>query len=179
MKSASHALRAASLVLAGLVAAGCSTNEPKREFKVPQALCGTPVPADALSRLLPESGKRLTAQHTGSLTDGSALCDVKVDGDTVLMISSERIDAGDSARHILQSRLSIQQQKSAEDGSIAYADRAAVSLVKCRGADVEKEDISTLVKLLDPARKNESAVKSMIDGYTTSLKDQHPCRPTS
>ncbi|MET7290068.1 hypothetical protein [Streptomyces sp. NPDC005573] len=137
------------------------------------------MPADALSRVLPESGRRLTVRSTGSLTDGSALCDVKVDGDSVLTVSTERIDAGDSARHILLSRLSASQQKSADDGAVAYTDSAAVSLLKCRGADVQEEDISVLLRLLDPAHRNDSAVSTLIHGYTTSLKNQHPCRPAS
>lgn len=159
--------------------AGCASEQPKQEFTVPRALCGVPVPSEALARLLPASGKRLTAQQSGGSDDGAALCDIRVDGDSVLIVSSERISTGDSAGHILRSRLSIQQQKSAEGDSIAYADRAAVSLVKCRGSAVQQEDISTLVKILEPARRNESAVKDLIKGYTASLRKQHPCHATS
>ncbi|MGW1861371.1 hypothetical protein [Streptomyces collinus] len=134
------------------------------------------VPTEALSSLLPASGKQLSARRSGSADDGAVLCNVSVDGDLVLVISQERISVGDSARHILLTRLSVSRQKSADGGSIAYADRAAVSLVKCRGSDVEKEDLSTLVKVLEPGRRNESAMKDLIQEYTTSLKGQHPCK---
>jgi hypothetical protein len=97
----------------------------------------------------------------------------------VLVVSRERVDVGESARSILLSRLSISRQKSAEGGSVVYADRAAVSLVKCRGTGVEKEDISTLIKVLKPARQDESAMKDLITGYTASLKEQQPCKRAS
>ncbi|WP_317445709.1 hypothetical protein [Streptomyces collinus] len=174
--AASYALRGVSIVVAVIAVAGCSSDEQKQEFTVPKALCGVSVPTESLSSLLPASGKQLSARRSGGPDDGAVLCNVSVDGDRVLVISQERISVGDSARHILLSRLSVPQPKSAARGSIAYADRAAVSLLKCRGADVEKEDISTLVKVLEPARRDESAMKDLIQGYTTSLEGQHPCK---
>lgn len=43
--------------------------------------------------------------------------------------------------------------------------------------DVEKEDISTLVKVLKSARSDESALKSLISAYTAALQKQQPCKP--
>ncbi|MFJ7151847.1 hypothetical protein ACIQVT_27280 [Streptomyces sp. NPDC100445] len=146
---------------------------------MPEALCGVSVPSDALGAVLPDSGERVTVKRTGSLEDGSALCEVAVDTDTVLVISGERIDAGSSARDILRSRLSVREQKAADGGAVAYTDRSAVSLIRCRGAAVEEEDISTLVKLLKPARHDEAAMEKLIRGYTASLKKQHPCKAAS
>ncbi|MEU6510637.1 hypothetical protein [Streptomyces sp. NPDC046942] len=165
-----------SLCVVVLTAVGCSSEKPKQEFTVPKALCGVSVPDDALSRLLPASGKRLALERNGSLDDGSEVCILTVDGDTVLDVSGERITAGDSAQNILRSRLSIQDQKSADSNSIAYADNAAVSLIKCRGTNVEEEDISILIKVLKPARPDESAMEELIQGYTASLKEKRPCK---
>jgi hypothetical protein len=49
-----------------------------------------------------------------------------VDGDEVLVVETGRIDAGASVLDTLRSRLNM-EQKSAEGGTIAYADSAAVS----------------------------------------------------
>ena len=171
-----HVLRGVSLLVAAVAVAGCSSSGPKQEFTVPRSLCGVSVPTGALSRLLPTSGKELAAQQTNDLDDdGHALCVVKVDGVMVLAVSGERITVGDSARGILLDQLSVSQQKYAANGSIAYTDWAAVSLTKCRGADVEEEDISVLIKVLKPARHDESAMKELISGYTSSLEKQQPC----
>lgn len=168
-----------SISVVVLAAVGCSSDEPKQEFSVPKALCGISVPTDALSDLLPASGTHLSVEHTGSLDAGSTVCAVKVDADTVLDVSGERIETGDSARNVLRSRLSIQQQKSADNSSIAYTDHAAASLIKCGGAHVQEGDISTLIKILKPARPGESAMKKLIQGYTDSLKEQAPCKSKS
>ncbi|MEV0736257.1 hypothetical protein AB0I51_09845 [Streptomyces sp. NPDC050549] len=170
-------MRGVSILAAvtAVATAGCSADNPSREFTVPKALCGVSVPVDALSRLLPASGKKLTTEAEGS-TDDVLLCKVSVNDVRVLTLSRERIVAGDSARHILYTQLRITQPKFTEGTSIAYTDDAAVSLLKCRGADVEKEDISTLVKVLKPARSDESAMKSLISDYTAKVKKQGPCK---
>ncbi|MFB0620755.1 hypothetical protein [Streptomyces sp. AGS-58] len=168
-----------TLLAAAATVAGCSSGEPKPEFSVPEALCGVSVPSDALSALLPGSGERVTVKRTGSLDEGSALCEVEVDTDTALVISGERIDAGSSAHDILRDRLSVLEQKAADGGSVAYTDQSAVSLIRCRGAAVKEEDISTLVKVLKPARRDEAAMKKFIRGYTASLKEQRPCKAAS
>ncbi|MFJ4633080.1 hypothetical protein [Streptomyces sp. NPDC088847] len=178
MKLKTYILQGFSLVVAtaGLVSAtGCSADKPGREFTVPKALCGVSVPVDALSRLLPASGKKLTTEADGS-TDDVLLCTVSVDGVRVLDLSRERIVAGDSARHILFTQLRIARPKLAEGNTIAYADHAAVSLLKCRGAAVEEEDISTLINVLKPGRPDEPAMKSLISDYTATVKKEAPCK---
>ncbi|MEU6812573.1 hypothetical protein ABZ920_27070 [Streptomyces sp. NPDC046831] len=174
-----YALRGACLVVAAAAVAGCSSDDPKREFAAPESLCEVSVPADALSSLLPSSGKRVSVASESMSADGEGLCEVTVDDDTVLILSRERIDVGQSAESILRNRLSLHDPKSAEDGSVAYADRGAVSLIECRGTGVEEEDISTLIKVLEPARKDESAMKDLIVGYTDALRAQKPCRQGS
>ena len=178
MRHNPYILRGVSFLVAATAAVGCSAEKPGREFTVPKSLCGVSVPVEALSQLLPAAGKHLTTAAEGS-TDDVLLCTVSVDDVEVLTLSRERIDAGDSARHILFTQLRITQPKFAEGSTIAYADHAAVSLLKCRGAGVEEEDISTLVKVLKPARPDESAMKSLISSYTATIKKQGPCKRNS
>ncbi|MFJ9373897.1 hypothetical protein [Streptomyces sp. NPDC101455] len=178
MRHKPYILRGVSVLVAATAAVGCSAEKPGREFTVPKSLCGVSVPTDALSQLLPASGKHLTTEAKGS-TDDVLLCTVSVDDVRVLTLSRERIDTGDSARHILFTQLSIARPKLAEGDTIAYADKAAVSLLKCRGTGVVEEDISTLVNVLKPARPDESAMKSLISGYTAAIKKQEPCKQNS
>lgn len=179
LKIRSCVLRGVSAFAVAAVAVGCSSGEAKREFAVPKSLCGVSVPTDALSRLLPASGKKLDVQREGNIDEGNELCELSVDDTPVLMVSRERIDTGDSAQHILISRARVSQQKTADNGAIAYADRTAVSMIKCRGAGIEVEDISTFIQVLKPARSDEAAMKTLITDYTTAYKRQHPCLPGS
>ncbi|WP_240124557.1 hypothetical protein [Streptomyces sp. MUM 136J] len=93
----------------------------------------------------------------------------------VLVVSMERITIGGSPQSILSHRMHISDQKSAEGGSIAYIDHAAVSVIKCRGADVQEEDVSILIKTLKPGRRDETSMKNLISGYTVGLKKLQPC----
>ncbi|MEU2875545.1 hypothetical protein [Streptomyces sp. NPDC007070] len=135
-------------ILAGLVLSGCSADEPGREFAVPKVVCEVPVPADALSALLPASGRRIAVPEYAFNMAGEGLCKVSVDDQAVLMVDRERIDAGHSAYVVLRGRTNEWTQKSAEGGSMAYIDRAAVSLVKCRGTGVNTEDVSIFIQVL-------------------------------
>jgi hypothetical protein len=169
-------LRGGALLVAALLAAGCSADGPKQEFTVPKALCGVPVSAEALSRLLPASGKRLTTEQDDGAAEGTGLCSVSVDDDKVLVVSTERITVGQSAASILKHRRRDIGQKSAEGGSIAYLGDAAVSLVDCRGAGIDEEDISIMIEAWEPGRRDAAAMKDLISGYTAALRKQQPCR---
>ncbi|WP_018544863.1 hypothetical protein [Streptomyces sp. LaPpAH-108] len=177
MRSSAYALGVGALLLATVGASGCSSDEAKQEFTVPTSLCGVSVPPKALSRLLPADGSHITFRQDGSVEKGWTLCGVEVDGHAVLNVSQEWIDAGDTARNILRHQLVISDQKSADGGSVAYADRGAASLLKCRGTGVEKEDVSTVVELLKPGRADETAMGELIREYTKSLKARNPCQP--
>ncbi|MFS4107042.1 hypothetical protein [Streptomyces sp. PD-S100-1] len=168
-------------VLVGTTAVvGCSSEGPKRAFSVPKSLCGVSVSTEALSGLLPASGKKVAVEQVGEPTDGSILCNVEVDGTMVLVVDVERINPGDdSARHILTSRLHPPEQKTMDEDAIVYSDRGSASLTECRGAGVEKEDVSVFIKVLKPGRNDESAMKGLISSYTTSFRKQQPCRPAS
>ncbi|MGV9428695.1 hypothetical protein ACWDO7_30965 [Streptomyces sp. NPDC003656] len=177
MRSSSYALGVSVLLLAMVGVSACSSGEAKQDFAVPASLCGVSVPSEALARLLPADGERVSVKQDGTKEDGSYLCDVVVDKRTVLVVTQEWITPGWSARHILIHELKIWDQKESEGGSVVFADRGAASLVECRGAGVEKEDVSTLVQVLKPGREDEAAMGRLIRGYTKSLGAGKPCHP--
>ncbi|EFF93431.1 hypothetical protein SSTG_03750 [Streptomyces sp. e14] len=62
---------------------------------------------------------------------------------------------------------------------MAYIDRAAVSLIKCRGTGVNTEDVSIFIQVLKPGRTDQDALRRLIVAYTAGYKKQQPCRPGS
>ncbi|MFF1453448.1 hypothetical protein ACFVYF_35725 [Streptomyces sp. NPDC058274] len=159
--------------------AGCTSEEPKREFSVPKALCGVAVPANALSRLLPATGQHLTSDHATPVSDAVTTCEVTVDGNMVLSVQRDVIDAGKSAWRVASYDHAIGHAKTGEGGTIAYVDRAAVSVVQCQEKGAEDEAVSTYIRTLKPGRQDESAMKTLISGYTAALKKEQPCRKGS
>ncbi|MET7290067.1 hypothetical protein [Streptomyces sp. NPDC005573] len=161
-------------VLLGCVPA-CSSGGQGRDFGVPGALCGVGVPAGPLARLLPASGERLASKSDTASEDRHAGCEVTVDGDRVLSVERERVDAGRSAWNIASYDRRIGHAKTGENATIAYVGRAAVSVVPCTGKDDRDEAVSTYIRTLEPGRQDEAAMKELISGYTAALRSQHPC----
>lgn len=159
----------AVVVVAG--AAGCSSDEAKREFSVPKELCGVSVPTEPLSRLLPATGKRLDVGE-----GASSACEVTVDRKTVLSVERQRVDAGRSAWNIASYDRRIGHAKTADDDTVAYVGRAAVSVVKCRTKGDEDKAVSTYLRTLEPGREDESAMKDLMSGYTDAFEKQQPCK---
>ncbi|MEU0443359.1 hypothetical protein ABZ202_27105 [Streptomyces sp. NPDC006186] len=168
-------LAAAAAALCLTAVAGCSSDEPKREFTVPEALCGVAVPADALGRLLPASGKELKVEQDGGYVEGTGLCAVWVDSDQVMLVSNERIPAQRSAYGVMFRRAHVSGHESDQDKDIVYTASVSLSLVKCRGTGVQEEDISTFIETFKPGRPDESAMKELMTGYKAALEKQQPC----
>ncbi|MFE5137515.1 hypothetical protein ACFRDV_07520 [Streptomyces fagopyri] len=160
-----------------IAVAGCS-DEQKREYTLPDSLCGVPAPKRALSRLLP-AGKHLAVDKATPVADAITTCRASVDGHLVLSLEREIREVGASARDIAVNQLGVKQLTSAERDSVAYADRAAVSVVQCRGGGAADKDISIAVKVLEPGHRNEAAMKELILEYTSAFKKRQPCTETS
>lgn len=109
-----------------VTAAGCS-DDPKREYAVPKALCGVSVPEKSLSPLLPP-GKDLTTQEDTPVPDAITTCKLTVDGDQVLTIERERREAGASARDIAVNQISVKQPKTAANRTIVYAGYSTIAI---------------------------------------------------
>jgi hypothetical protein len=163
----------ACLLVAAVATAvvSCSSDEPKREFDVPKALCGVSVPAEALAALLPAAGEQIAVKE-----ESRAGCAVTVDEDVVLRVERQRIDAGRSAWTIASYDHGIGHVKTADGDAVAYVARAAVSVVTCRTPGDEGRAVSTYIRTLKPGRQDEAAMKELISGYTDAFAQQQPCR---
>ncbi|MGV9347604.1 hypothetical protein ACWDSD_22840 [Streptomyces spiralis] len=163
-----------AVVLAS-ASASCSSNGQKKEYSVPNALCGVSVPTEPLSRLLPASGKHLSLEEATPVSDAITTCEVTVDGEMVLSVEKEVIDSGRSAWNIAAYDRRIGQAKTADGGTVAYLGRRAVSVVSCQEKDNKDEEISVYIRTLKPGREDEAAMKDLISAYTGTFQKQRPC----
>ncbi|WP_432165629.1 hypothetical protein [Streptomyces sp. bgisy031] len=160
-----------------VAAAGCG-DSAEREYAVPSSLCGIHIKAATLTPLLPP-GKRIAVKPDNPVPDAITTCEVAVDKKVVLSIERERREPGAAARDIAVDQLSAHDPKSAAARSIAYTDSAAVSITRCTAQNVVKEDISTVIRVFEPGRKGESALKNVITEYAAALKKSSPCEVKS
>ncbi|MGW6401038.1 hypothetical protein [Streptomyces sp. NPDC055134] len=160
-----------------VAAAGCS-DSAEREYAVPSSLCGIHIKAAMLTPLLPP-GKHVAVKPDTPVPDAITTCEVAVDKKVVLSVERERREPGAAARDIAVDQLSAHDPKSTAARTIAYTDAAAVSITRCAAQDVVKEDISTVIRVFEPGRKDESALKNLITEYTEALKRSSPCEVKS
>lgn len=109
------------------------------------------------------------------MSDAITTCEVSVDGDAVLSVDRERIDAGRSAWNIAAYDRRIGAAKTADGGRVAYLGRRAVSVVPCQEKDNKDEEISVYIRTLKPGREDEAAMKDLISAYTDAFQKQRPC----
>ncbi|MGJ5899128.1 hypothetical protein DF268_36540 [Streptomyces sp. V2] len=159
------------LVCVAVGISGCSSERQGRDFSVPKDLCGVSVPEKALGALLPSSGERVDVAEGASAGGSVETCEVSVDGDAVLSVERQRVDASRSAWNIASYDHRIGQVETADDETVAYAGRAAVSVVSCG----EEKAVSSYVRVLAPGRSGKKAMRELISGYTASLRGQDPC----
>ena len=99
-----------------VVTASCTSSSPTREHALPKDRCGTKISSAALEPVVPP-GKKTSAQPTSAV--GVQRCQLQVDGETVLSVSTEKRAAGASARDVAMSAIGVEPtDASADNGQV-------------------------------------------------------------
>ncbi|MFD4371634.1 hypothetical protein [Streptomyces sp. NPDC058486] len=174
-----YAKAAATLALV-LLASGCSqAKEEKRAFEVPDSLCGTQVPAELLSPLLPAGGDKLEVKRRYPDMKGALSCDVVVDGTTDLGVDWEWREIGTSPGKIARENPYVKHDTyESEDGRYVYADRGGVIRVACEPVVKHRKGTAELfakVMVSNEGRSDAAAVKNLLLGYAKALSASSEC----
>ncbi|MFE5791296.1 hypothetical protein ACFQ8C_01840 [Streptomyces sp. NPDC056503] len=174
-----YAKTVAALALV-LLASGCSqAKEEKRAFEVPDSLCGTPVPAELLSPLLPASGDKLEVKRRHPDMKGALSCDIVVDGTTDLGVDWEWRKIGPDPGRIARENPYVKRDTyESEDGRYVYADRGGVIRVTCEPVVEHRKGTSELfasVLVSNEGRSDSEAVKNLLEGYAKALSASPEC----
>ncbi|MFF4093053.1 hypothetical protein ACFYYY_04180 [Streptomyces sp. NPDC001834] len=150
----------------------CS-DEAEREYRVPNALCGTSVSTELLSPFLPP-GKKVSEK---SLTpaDGIARCQVLVDGEIALVVSREWWSDKPNLTEIAQGQAYVELENFSDDGRYIHSERGAVGKADCARPVKPGNELFTVVQVPEPGRANADAVKALITGYTESMSSSDQC----
>ncbi|MFJ3616469.1 hypothetical protein [Streptomyces hydrogenans] len=174
-----YAKTLASLALV-LLASGCSqpTEETKRAFQVPDSLCGTPVPAELLSPLLPAGGEKIEEEK--KVGNGYFSCKVSVDGTDVLHASWSWWGEGTGATKVAGSMQGVDlDEHVSEDGTYTYADKGGVGHVTCSEPRVPtfkgEMELFTQIFLTNGGRPDEAAMEKLIQAYTKGVSASPEC----
>ncbi len=153
---------------------GCGADE-KKEYAVPDSLCGVKVSARLLSPLLPP-GKTVKQENKDPLLDhGSIHCNVMVDGKTVFIASQTWQDRGDAmSMAIVQPEL----EPETLNGSayFQYSEKGAVKRVDCRAPKKPDEDLYAIPRIPGPQKPDVADVKAFTKNYAKGVAQSDQCR---
>lgn len=168
----------AALALALLVSGCAQAKEEERTFKVPDSLCGTPVPAELLSPVLPTGGETITEEK--KIGNGYFSCTVSVDGTGVLHVSWSWWGGGTSTTKVTSSQRGVRlDEHVSKDGTYTFADKGGASRVTCPDprAPGRKGDTQLFAQifLLAGGRPDEATMEGLIQVYAKGLSASSGC----
>ncbi|MEU3398434.1 hypothetical protein [Streptomyces filamentosus] len=162
-----------------LLASGCSqAKEEKRAFQVPDSLCGTPVPADLLSPVLPAGGEKIEEEREDK--HGAQYCAVSVDGTSVLHAEWSWWKKGTRTTQVASSQWGVRlDEHVSEDGTYTYADKGGVSRVTCPEPSVPRRktemELYAQIFLANDGRPDEAAMEKLIQAYAKGVSASPEC----
>ncbi|MEW5624982.1 hypothetical protein AB1388_00145 [Streptomyces hydrogenans] len=171
--------RAVAALTLVLLASGCSEpEEEKRAFEVPTSLCGTPVPAELLSSLLPAGGEKIEEEEKNG--NGYFSCKVSVDGTDVLHASWSWWGEGTGATKVAGSMQGVDlDEHVSEDRTYTYADKGGVSRVTCPEPSVptRKTEMELFAQIFvsGDGQPDEAAMEKLIQAYAKALSASPEC----
>ncbi|MFF7811345.1 hypothetical protein ACFZCF_05425 [Streptomyces sp. NPDC007945] len=177
MKHAKERIVAAVALV--LLASGCSpAKEEKRAFEVPDSLCGTPVPAELLSLVLPAGGARVAAEREDK--HGAQYCTVSVDGTSALHAEWSWWGKGKRTTQVAASMRGVKlDEHVSEDGTYTYAAEGGVSRVTCSEPRIptrkDEMELYAQIYIANDARPDEAAMEKLIQAYAKSVSASPEC----
>jgi hypothetical protein len=148
----------------------CGGNQEKREYSVPDALCGISIDSRALTPFLP-SGKKLTTEAK-RIAPNVTKCRVVVDGELAAITSQEwwnRISIVEFAGGLTLDTPDHQT----DDGKYAYSGNQAFGRTDgCNNKEHPGKTLYTAIQASESKHSDANAMKHLIIDYTHAVATQ-------
>ncbi|MEU9439476.1 hypothetical protein AB0D42_00820 [Streptomyces sp. NPDC048304] len=165
------------MTVLGLTAllAGCGDGA-KREYAVPNALCGKVVDAKALATVLP-AGKKITSQETRDKFPNVTQCTLRVDGKDVIAARYDWWDKETSPSVVSREFWNVKNGELTKDDRYFISETGGVGRVSgCRTTVLPNRTLYAGMELRGSAHKNSQAMKRLIVSYTEALEQSDDCK---
>ncbi|MFC4507941.1 MULTISPECIES: hypothetical protein [Streptomyces] len=168
----SSTVSAAALTTLVFLVTGCSDDGEKREYTVPDTLCGTAVDSEALAPFLP-GGNKITVRDRSY--SGSRGCEVIVD-DKLIVTTSQMWMEENRTTSFVAARQSLDTlDKSAEDGRFVYSGNEAFGKTLDCVDTKYKQELYTVIQADGTKNRDAEAMKRLILSFTESVEESAEC----
>ncbi|MDW8805430.1 hypothetical protein P1P68_11750 [Streptomyces scabiei] len=156
-----------------MIISGCSGDQEKREYTVPDSACGTSINAKALSPFLP-SGEKLTSEATSN-PQGVAKCSISVDGKLIVQTSQEWWNDMSILQFARGMTLDDPNHQT-DDGKYAYSGYQAFGkAANCQNSKHKEQVLFTAVQAPGSKHRDAAAMKQLIAGFTKAAESSTQC----
>lgn len=154
------------------VAVSACGDEERRDYTVPQALCGTPVDAEELTPFLPSGNKISVRKRPRSFV---RLCDVVIDSKLVVITTQEWLEKGRTTRYFARGQTLENPNRSARNGRLLYSDREA--FIKTQGCVDSRtgQELYVAVQASGSRHKDAEAMKRLVVSFAKEVENSSAC----
>ncbi|MGW5098824.1 hypothetical protein ACWEQ1_14080 [Streptomyces nodosus] len=176
-------VRILCLLAVGLTLTGCSSgsSKGKREYALPDKLCGIHVDLEELAEFLPPGKKLATKEEFIDHDKLSEQCDLSVDGEVAVRTSREWFPQQKTTRWHATAATLANLDHQADGGRFVYSGYEAFGKANdCRRiVSDEKHAMFTGVQVFGSKHRDAKAMKSVITRFTAAVEKSSVCRPKS
>lgn len=169
----SGAVSATTLTLLVVLLAGCGDEGQKREYAVPDTLCGTAVDTDALSPFLP-AGKEITVRDRSY--SGSKGCEVVVDDKLVMTTTQLWMQEGTTTSLVAARQSLDDPDRSAGNGRFVYSGYEAFGKTRTCVDTEYKQELYTVIQAEGSERRDSEGMKRLIMSFTDEVEKSADCK---
>jgi hypothetical protein len=152
--------------------AGCGAEEQKREYAIPDSVCGISVDPDSFSPLFPP-GKKVDVQS--QIYETSQVCDVVVDKTTIATMTQAWLPKGATTTYFAAYISLDPPRRSVGAGLYRYSGREAFGKTeKC--VDVRHgQELYTATQVWSKGYNDADAMRRLIVSYTRRVENAEYC----
>ncbi|MEU3951690.1 hypothetical protein AB0F45_05105 [Streptomyces achromogenes] len=163
----------AAIAVLGLMSA-CSEPAPKKEYAVPESLCGVPVEPGLLAPFLPV-GKAVKVGETRPVPSRK-MCRVDVDGTWAVMADLQWWEEDVDVSTVVTANPETEKAAQSVDDDFFYTATGAVRLVKgCRNPDHARHLLYTSIQVNDSDLGDTAAMKKFSAAFTNAVERSREC----
>lgn len=152
---------------------GCGEEEEKREYAVPQDLCGMPVDIDALMPFFPPGQKVMVRPES---VKGESQCQVKVDGLAALSITQAWRGKGEGITSYALSMTADPLEHQSDDNRYLYSGTQGFGRTEGCVDSVSGEELYTGVQAFSNKHKDADTMRRVIISFTEAVQGSTACK---
>ncbi|MFF5639093.1 hypothetical protein [Streptomyces sp. NPDC012825] len=164
-----------SVLAIGVTISACSkTHEEKREYALPDSLCGVKVAPDLLSPFLPP-GKKLSVKEKAP-DGGTKTCELFIDGQPGVFATQVWWREEDSIAEVASVQAMVGTGEVSSDQKYLHSGTGAVGRpTGCADSDHPQQKLYTVIQVFAAGRDDKPTMKRLITDYTSAVEKSAAC----